>query len=40
MQPQLKPLIEGYGKIALVLHRDESGQWKIIQEMWNDTPQP
>ena len=40
VQPQGKPLIEGYGKIALVLHRDESGHWKIKQEMWNDRPQP
>jgi ketosteroid isomerase-like protein len=40
VQPQGKPPIEGYGKIALVLHRDKSGQWKIKQEMWNDAPHP
>jgi ketosteroid isomerase-like protein len=40
VQPQGKPPIEGYGKIALVLHRDTSGQWKIKQEMWNDAPHP
>jgi ketosteroid isomerase-like protein len=39
VQPKGKPPIEGYGKIALVLHRDETGQWKIKQEMWNDAPQ-
>jgi ketosteroid isomerase-like protein len=37
---QGKLLMEGYGKIALVLHRDETGQWKIKQEMWNDAPRP
>jgi ketosteroid isomerase-like protein len=39
VQPQGKPPVEGYGKIALVLHRDASGQWRIKKEMWNDTPQ-
>ena len=32
-----KPPIEGYGKIALVLHR-ENRRWIIKQEMWNDSP--
>jgi ketosteroid isomerase-like protein len=40
VRQQGKPPVEGYGKIALVLHRDQSGQWKIKQEMWNDTPHP
>jgi ketosteroid isomerase-like protein len=40
IQPQDKPAIDGYGKIALVLHRDHSGQWKIEQEMWNQSPRP
>jgi ketosteroid isomerase-like protein len=34
-----KPRFEGYGKLALVLHREE-GQWKIKQEMWNSSPRP
>lgn len=33
--PEGKPPIEGYGKILLVLHKDESGEWKIKEEMWN-----
>lgn len=32
--------IEGYGKIALVLHREGNRQWTIKQEMWNDSPHP
>jgi ketosteroid isomerase-like protein len=38
--PGDKPPIEGYGKIALVLHREANGQWKIKQEMWNAAPKP
>jgi len=38
VQQQGKPPVEGYGKIALVLHRDATGRWKIKQEMWNDSP--
>jgi ketosteroid isomerase-like protein len=38
--PDGKPPIDGYGKMALVLHRDASGAWKIKQEMWNDAPRP
>ncbi|MGA2097956.1 MAG: nuclear transport factor 2 family protein [Candidatus Acidiferrum sp.] len=30
--------IETWGKMALVLHRDESGGWKVKQEMWNAAP--
>ena len=33
-----KPAIEGYGKIALVLHSEKTGQWSIKQEMWNASP--
>ena len=40
VQPHGKPQVEGYGKIALVLRRDAKRQWKIQQEMWNDSPQP
>ena len=38
--PDGKPPIEGYGKMALVLHRETSGEWKIKQEMWNAAPRP
>jgi ketosteroid isomerase-like protein len=38
--PDGKPPVEGYGKIALVLNREPSGEWKIKQEMWNDAPAP
>lgn len=37
--PEGKPDFDGYGKMALVLHR-ESGEWKIKQEMWNASPKP
>jgi ketosteroid isomerase-like protein len=35
--PDGKPPVEGYGKSALVLNRESSGEWKIKQEMRNDT---
>lgn len=35
-----KPAFEGYGKLALVLHRSPNGEWKIKQEMWNSAPRP
>jgi uncharacterized protein (TIGR02246 family) len=38
--PEGKPVIEGYGKMALVLHREASGEWKVKQEMWNAAPRP
>ena len=37
--PEGKPDFDGYGKMALVLHR-EAGEWKIKQEMWNASPKP
>jgi ketosteroid isomerase-like protein len=40
VQPQGKSPVDGYGKIALVLHREGNGQWSIKQEMWNDSPVP
>lgn len=36
--PGGKEPIETWGKMALVLHRDGSGQWKVKQEMWNAAP--
>src|SRR5713101_3579756 len=38
--PDGKPLVESYGKMALVLHREASGEWKVQQEMWNAAPKP
>ncbi len=38
--PDGKPVIESYGKIALVLHREANGEWKVQQEMWNGSPKP
>lgn len=37
--PEGKPDFDGYGKMALLLHR-EAGEWKIKQEMWNASPKP
>lgn len=37
--PEGKRDFDGYGKMALVLHR-EAGEWKIKQEMWNASPEP
>jgi uncharacterized protein (TIGR02246 family) len=38
--PEGKPPIESFGKMALVLHREASGGWKVQQEMWNAAPKP
>jgi uncharacterized protein (TIGR02246 family) len=38
--PDGKPMIESYGKSALVLHREATGEWKVQQEMWNAAPNP
>jgi len=38
--PEGKPDFDGYGKMALVLHRETNGEWKIKQEMWNASPKP
>jgi ketosteroid isomerase-like protein len=38
--PEGKPDFDGHGKMALVLHRQASGEWKIKQEMWNASPKP
>jgi ketosteroid isomerase-like protein len=31
-------VIDSYGKMALVLHRQSNGEWKVQQEMWNAAP--
>jgi uncharacterized protein (TIGR02246 family) len=36
--PDGKPLIDSRGKMALVLHREAGGEWKVKQEMWNQAP--
>jgi uncharacterized protein (TIGR02246 family) len=38
--PDGKPMIASYGKMALVLHREANGEWKVQQEMWNASPKP
>ena len=38
--PDDKPVIDHWGKIALVLHRGDDGKWRVQQEMWNSTPKP
>jgi uncharacterized protein (TIGR02246 family) len=38
--PEGKAPINSYGKMALVLHREASGEWKVQQEMWNAAPKP
>ncbi len=38
--PDDRPVIDHWGKIALVLHRDADGNWRVQQEMWNSTPKP
>jgi uncharacterized protein (TIGR02246 family) len=36
--PDGKPLVDSRGKMALVLHREADGEWKVKQEMWNQAP--
>jgi uncharacterized protein (TIGR02246 family) len=36
--PDGKESIETWGKMALVLHREANGEWRITQEMWNAAP--
>ncbi|MBI2681334.1 MAG: nuclear transport factor 2 family protein [Candidatus Solibacter usitatus] len=38
--PDGRPPIETYGKMALVLHREANGTWKVQQEMWNAGVKP
>lgn len=38
--PDGKPVIESFGKMALVLRRGANGEWKVQQEMWNGAPKP
>lgn len=34
--PDGKPVLEIFGKILLVLHREGPGKWRIEAEMWNN----
>lgn len=36
--PDGKPAVDSRGKMALVLHREANGEWKVKQEMWNQAP--
>jgi uncharacterized protein (TIGR02246 family) len=36
--PDGKPVIDSRGKMALVLHREGNGEWRVKQEMWNQAP--
>jgi hypothetical protein len=38
--PGGKPPFEGFGKMALVLHRGTDGKWRLKQEMWNQALAP
>jgi uncharacterized protein (TIGR02246 family) len=38
--PEGKEPIETWGKMALILHREANGGWKIKQEMWNQGKKP
>ena len=40
LQPPNQPVMEGYGKILFVLHKEAHGEWKIQHEMWNANPKP
>jgi uncharacterized protein (TIGR02246 family) len=40
LPPDGEPVIDSYGKMALVLHREANGGWKVQQEMWNAAPKP
>jgi ketosteroid isomerase-like protein len=36
--PDGRPVIDSRGKMALVLHREADGEWKVKQEMRNQAP--
>jgi uncharacterized protein (TIGR02246 family) len=36
--PDGKPVIDSRGKMALVLHKEANGEWKVKLEMWNQAP--
>jgi ketosteroid isomerase-like protein len=40
VQPPGKRVIDSYGKLLLVLHREAEGNWRITREMWNQGLKP
>ena len=38
--PPGKRVIDSYGKLLLVLHREADGNWRITREMWNQGLKP
>jgi|SRR5215467_5868691 len=38
--PDGKAVIDSYGKMLLVLHREPSGRWLVKREMWNQGQKP
>jgi|SRR5437868_2390507 len=38
--PEGKPVIDSYGKLLLVLHREADGNWRVTREMWNQGMKP
>jgi ketosteroid isomerase-like protein len=38
--PPGKRVIDSYGKLLLVLHREADGNWRISREMWNQGLKP
>jgi uncharacterized protein (TIGR02246 family) len=40
VQPPGKPVIDNYGKLLLVLHREADGNWRLTREMWNQGLKP
>ena len=38
--PPGRRMIDSYGKLLLVLHREADGNWRITREMWNQGMKP
>jgi uncharacterized protein (TIGR02246 family) len=38
--PPGRRVIDSYGKLLLVLHRESDGNWRITREMWNQGMKP
>ena len=38
--PDEKPMIDSYGKLLLVLHKEADGNWRVKREMWNQGVKP
>jgi len=38
--PDDRSVFDGHGKILLVLHREDGGNWRIKREMWNQGEKP